>query len=154
MIVGYFILSIGCLFFFIASLPEIIDSVIIAEGISEENHSLNDKASGVFNGFVAFGAILAPIVGGSLSDAIGYQSSNDILALASCIYTVVFAAVSLSVYKKYKRMNTQHHHSVMKSDSSYRLKATSRSRRFDSSWAGRTDRVGSGEEAVSDGAGD
>ena len=28
LLVGYFLLSIGCLFFFIASLPEIIDSVI------------------------------------------------------------------------------------------------------------------------------
>lgn len=72
LIIGYFFLSIGCLFFFIASLPEIIDSVIIAENLESENHTLNDKASGIFNGFVAFGAIIAPIVGGSLSDSIGY----------------------------------------------------------------------------------
>ena len=92
------------MFFFIASLPEIIDSVIISEGLSEENHTLNDKASGIFNGFVAFGAIIAPIVGGSLSDAIGYQSSNDCLAGLSCAYTLAFVLVTAGTYRKYSRM--------------------------------------------------
>lgn len=86
-------MSIGCLFFFIASLPEIIDSVIIKENLGHDNHTLNDKASGIFNGFVAFGAILAPIVGGALSDSIHYQYSNDCLAMLSITYTMSFALV-------------------------------------------------------------
>lgn len=88
---GYTTLSIGCLFFFIASLPEIIDSVIQSEGLNEENDSLKDKASGIFNGFVALGAIIAPILGGVLSDSVGYRTTNDIMAVTSSAYTLAFA---------------------------------------------------------------
>lgn len=88
---GYTLLSIGCLFFFIASLPEIIDSIIKAEGLNEENDSLKDKAAGIFNGFVALGAIIAPVLGGALSDKVGYRQTNDIMAVTSSVYTFAFA---------------------------------------------------------------
>jgi len=93
-------LSIGCLFFFIASLPEIIDSVIIKEGIGEENHTLNDKASGIFNGFVAFGAIISPIIGSLMSDNIGYRYSNDVIGISSLTYTIAFLVVYLITAKQ------------------------------------------------------
>eukprot|EP00347_Sterkiella_histriomuscorum_P014772 403359588 len=138
LIIGYFLLSIGCLFFFIASLPEIIDSVIISEDLEEENHTLNDKASGIFNGFVAFGAIIAPIVGGTLSDAIGYPNSNDILALSSSSYTLAFVAVSAFAMRQPKNRlgggnNHGHHLSVMRSNSSYKFKNSVDTRRYGNS---------------------
>jgi len=100
LLIGYMALSIGCLFFFIASLPEIIDSVIIKEGIGEENHTLNDKASGIFNGFVAFGAIISPIIGGLMSDNIGYRYSNDVIGISSLTYTIAFLVVYLITAKQ------------------------------------------------------
>ena len=92
-------LSIGCLFFFIASLPEIIDSVKLKQGIVGENHLLNDKASGIFNGFVAFGAIISPMIGGFLSDNIGYRYTNDSFACLSLVYTAIFGLVYMMAPK-------------------------------------------------------
>ncbi|CDW74258.1 permeases of the major facilitator superfamily [Stylonychia lemnae] len=93
--------------------------------VREENHTLNDKASGIFNGFVAFGAIIAPIVGGSLSDSIGYQSSNDALAFLSSAYTVSFILVWFFTRKQDQ---FEHLPSVMRSvqgdNSSYRMKSS------------------------------
>ena len=120
MLVGYTTLSVGCLFFFIASLPEIIDSVILKEGIKEGNHTLNDKASGIFNGFVAFGAIISPIIGGLMSDNIGYRYSNDVIAISSSAYTVAFLTVYLLTAKQKSASGIDHKYSVMRRHSTYR----------------------------------
>jgi hypothetical protein len=61
-------MAVGCLFFFIPSLPEVIDAVRIKEGFTEENEILNDKVSGLYGSFYSFGAIIAPILGGILRD--------------------------------------------------------------------------------------
>lgn len=103
---GYMMLAVGCLFFFIASLPEIIDSVVQSEGIIGENHLLNDRASGIFNAFVAFGAIISPIIGGHLSDTIGFRSSNDSIAILSCTYSIAYAVVWFFT-RKNMRLNKQ-----------------------------------------------
>lgn len=66
LILGYSIMSVGFLFFFIPSLPEILDSVRIKEGISEDNDLLNDKGAGLYNAFYSMGAIIAPVLGGIL----------------------------------------------------------------------------------------
>ena len=109
LLTGYALLSVGCLFFFIASLPEIIDSVIQFEDVNPEDHQLNDMASGIFNGFFAFGAIIAPILGGVLKDALGYRYANDTIAIISCVFTVIFVLVYIFGPKpKYRRL-----HSVM-----------------------------------------
>lgn len=101
---GYGTLSVGCLFFFIASLPEIIDSVLLMERVRADDHVLNDKASGIFNGFTAFGAILAPVLGGYLNDEIGYRYANDSVACLSVMFTIAFILVyMLSPKPKYPR---------------------------------------------------
>ena len=97
-------MSIGCLFFFIASLPEIIDSVLVMERVRADDHVLNDKASGIFNGFTAFGAIIAPVVGGFLNDEIGYRYANDSVGCISVLYTLFFMLVYVFAPKpKYPR---------------------------------------------------
>ena len=90
---GYSVLSVGCLFCFVASLPEIIDSMLLMERLRADDHILNDKASGIFNGFSSFGAILAPILGGFLTDSIGYRYANDSVACFSCLFTLIFVSV-------------------------------------------------------------
>ena len=68
-----------------------------------ENHLLNDIASGIFNAFVAFGAIISPVIGGHLSDTIGFRSSNDSIAILSCSYSIAFAVVWFLTRKKLSR---------------------------------------------------
>lgn len=61
-------MALGCLLFFIPSLPEVIEAVRLKERFSEDNEILSDKASGIYNSFYSFGAIIAPIMGGFLND--------------------------------------------------------------------------------------
>ena len=79
-LVGYSIIALGGLFFFIPSLPEIINAVSHKEKIPEDDEILNDKAAGIFNCFYSLGAIIAPILGGVLNDSIEYRSTNDVMA--------------------------------------------------------------------------
>src|SRR6202000_1437134 len=67
--IGYCLIALGALFFDIVALPEVISSVALQEGIDEKNDSLNDKAAGIFNCFYSLGAIIAPILGGVLTDS-------------------------------------------------------------------------------------
>lgn len=51
---------------------------------------MKDKAAGIFNAFYSFGAILAPIMGGFLNDLIDYRSTNDVMAIMSIVFTILF----------------------------------------------------------------
>ena len=83
-------MSLGCLFFFIPSLPEVIDSVHLKEGIAISDPTLNDKASGIYNAFYFLGAILAPILGGLMNDQVGYRETNDIMLLVAVLFSVAY----------------------------------------------------------------
>jgi hypothetical protein len=71
-LIGYSILAVGCLFFFIPSLPEVILSVHLATGINLDDAFLNDKAAGIYNTFYYTGSIIGPPLGGGLNDLIGF----------------------------------------------------------------------------------
>lgn len=90
LLVGYSLLALGNLFFFIPSLPEVLESVRRKERISSQNHLLNDKASGIYNAFYAVGAIFAPITGGFLKDRIGYRETNDTIACLSAFFALIY----------------------------------------------------------------
>jgi MFS family permease len=75
--------------------------------VSPEDYTLNDKASGIFNSFMAFGAIIAPVLGGFLTDHIGYRYANDFVAIMASGYTVTFILVYLLCRKvKYPEKKT------------------------------------------------
>ena len=82
-LLGYSILATGCLFFFIPSLPEVLQSVHLATGINLDDHLLNDKAAGIYNTFFYLGSIIGPPLGGVMKDWIGYRSTNDVMAIFS-----------------------------------------------------------------------
>ena len=84
---GYSLLSFGCLYFFIPSLPEVIKSVHLATGLNLSDPILNDKAAGIYNTFYNMGSILAPPIGGALNDWIGYRSTNDVMAVTCLVFT-------------------------------------------------------------------
>ena len=87
---GFTFLSIGCLLFFIPSLPEIINSVHFKEKIKLDDPTLNDKASGIYNSFYFLGSIIAPILGGMLNDHIGFRSTNDVMMAIGLTFTVIY----------------------------------------------------------------
>lgn len=89
-IAGYALLAVGCLFFFLPSLPEVLKSVHLATGINLDDQMLNDKASGIYNTFYYLGSIMAPPIGGALNDSIGYRSTNDLMALVTFLFTLAY----------------------------------------------------------------
>lgn len=100
-LVGYSTIALGGLFFFIPSLPEIINSVSHKERIPETNDQLNDKAAGIFNCFYSLGAIIAPIGGGLLNDTIGYRYTNDVMACLVLVFLLTYV-LSNTERKEYK----------------------------------------------------
>ena len=103
MIGGICLLGVAISLIFVPLLSEIIESVQEKENLPE-NPSLNDKASAVFNAAYATGCIIGPIIGGCLSDAVGFRQTCDIMALASggfaCIY--FFGNILPNCFKKKK----------------------------------------------------
>ena len=89
-LIAYCGLSVGCLFFFIPSLPETIDSVHLKLGVPLNDPVLNDKASGIYNAFYFLGAIIAPPLGGLLNDYIDFRKTNDVMAIFSFIFTISY----------------------------------------------------------------
>jgi len=49
----------------------------------KDNNILNDKASGLFNTFNAIGSIIAPVLGGTLNECVGFRTTCDIMAVSS-----------------------------------------------------------------------
>jgi hypothetical protein len=89
MIGGICLLGVAISLIFVPLLSEIIDAVQEKEGI-QDNPSLNDKASAMFNAAYATGCILGPIIGGCLSDEMGFRRTCDVMALCSCGFAVIY----------------------------------------------------------------
>lgn len=56
---------------------------------------LNDKASGIFNTSYAIGCIVAPILGGALNTAVGFEKTCDILACSSLAFAVIYFFINI-----------------------------------------------------------
>lgn len=73
-----------------------------AEGITltEANlSSVGDKASALFNICLALGNIIAPLLGGALMDAVGFNTSADIMS--GCLLALfVFYVLVMIVFMK------------------------------------------------------
>lgn len=91
---GYTLLVAVSAFFFIPGLPEVIDVISRKENIDARNEQLNDKASGIYNAFYSFGSITAPIIGGALTDAIGFRSACDINGFVCLAFFFIYAVTN------------------------------------------------------------
>jgi len=89
MIGGICLLGVAISLIFVPLLSEIIEAVQEKEGLGE-NPILNDKASAVFNASYATGCVIGPIIGGCLSDAVGFRKTCDIMAFASCGFAAIY----------------------------------------------------------------
>lgn len=66
------------------------------EGI-RSNNDLNDKASGIYNVAYASGTILAPNIGGILTDTYDFQTMCDVLACFSLCFSIIFLFANVGV---------------------------------------------------------
>jgi MFS family permease len=83
-------------FIFVPLLPEILYVVGTEEGLSN-NNDLNDKASGIYNVAYASGTILAPNIGGILTDLYGFRYMCDTLAIFSFCFSIIFLFANVGV---------------------------------------------------------
>jgi MFS family permease len=83
-------------FIFVPLLPEILYVVSTEEGLDNSNE-LNDKASGIYNVAYASGTILAPNIGGILSDAYGFRVMCDCLAIFSLTFSIIFLFANVGI---------------------------------------------------------
>lgn len=90
-------------FIFTPLLPEILYVVAKEEGLTKDDHLLNDTASGLYNVAYSSGTIIATILGGALNDAVGFRYTCDIMALMSACFTVIFffGNVGIDVFKNF-----------------------------------------------------
>jgi len=86
---GLGLLGVACSVIFVPLLSEIIEGVQEKEGIGE-SAELNDKAAGLFNTAYAIGCIIAPILGGYLNEAYGFQKTCDIMAICSFVFGIFY----------------------------------------------------------------
>jgi len=89
MLGGMCLLGISVSLIFVPLLSEIIESVMEKEGC-DENPSLNDKASAMFNAAYATGCIVAPIIGGALNSSYGFRNTCDVMAFASATIAIIY----------------------------------------------------------------
>jgi MFS family permease len=100
-------------FIFVPLLPEILYVVSTEEGLDNSNE-LNDKASGIYNVAYASGTILAPNIGGLLSDAYGFRVMCDCLAIFSATFSIIFLFANVGIrtlcdIKPDPRLEEPHH---------------------------------------------
>jgi MFS family permease len=93
---GYTLTAFGSLFFWIPSLPEVIDSYKIKYNIVEEDELLNDKASGIYSAFYSLGAVIAPIIGGIINDHLDFRLTNDIMAILCFVFLLIYGIFNVS----------------------------------------------------------
>lgn len=68
----------------------IIDSVREKEQIFGKSEILQDKTSAIFNMCFAFGSVLAPILGGVISDLVGFEHTCDIMMVLAFAFGAFF----------------------------------------------------------------
>lgn len=60
-----------------------------------KNSSFNDKAAGVYNFCFALGTIIAPNIGGVLSDTLGFRYMCDTMAILMLFFGFVFFFINI-----------------------------------------------------------
>ena len=111
LLVGYALLSLGLLFYFLPAIPEIIQSVSIQTGVAIDDPLLNDKTSGIYHCIYNLGAIVAPPIGGALNDSIGFRKTNDLMALLSFTFFIIYLTFNYFLCQKPIKLPKDRFHS-------------------------------------------
>jgi MFS family permease len=95
-IMGLALNGISISFIFVPLLPEILYVVGTEENLEGDNE-LNDKASGIYNVAYASGTILAPNIGGVLTDIFGFRLMCDFLWIFSLAFSTFFLFANVGI---------------------------------------------------------
>lgn len=101
-VVGFIFLGAMEAFIFVPLMPVLIDALKTNDHIEleEEDESLSDQASSLFQAAQAVGCIFGPIVGGVLNDMVRFQSTCDIMAVTCMIYAAGLYLVMMDGWSK------------------------------------------------------
>jgi MFS family permease len=102
MLPGNVMLGISYAIMLVPMIAEIIEAVKEKEQVNSDDEvsigKISDLASGLFGCFNAFGNFCAPIIGGFISEKVGFRSTCDIIALSSIIYGLIYLGVNTVPY--------------------------------------------------------
>ena len=91
---GLFLDGFFAAFVFVCVIPGVIEEINESRknqnGEENDDDQINDKASGLYNVAYALGGAISPVMGGGLYDAIGFQSTADVMALVAIVFTLLF----------------------------------------------------------------
>ena len=88
---GFGLIGLSLAFVTIPVIPEVLDTV--TEMYHKENIAsakLNDRVAGLNATFLGLGQMIAPILGGSLVDSLGFKAATDTIAICSLFVAVVY----------------------------------------------------------------
>ena len=72
----------------IPGLPEMVESTIpLYPGQERE---VNNLSSGIYNSFLGFGQVIAPIYGSFIVEAVGFRMGADIVAILCFVFSALY----------------------------------------------------------------
>ena len=72
----------------IPGLPEMVESTL--PHFPGQETTVNDLSSGIFNAFLGFGQVLAPMYGSTSKKMLGFRLTCDIVALICLVFGVMY----------------------------------------------------------------
>ena len=72
----------------IPGLPEMVESTI--PEFPGQERDINNLSSGLYNSFLGFGQVLAPIYGSFVTDAVGFRKTADIAAMICFAFALAY----------------------------------------------------------------
>ena len=73
----------------IPGLPEMVESMK-PKFPKEQERQVNDYSSGIFNSFLGFGQVLAPMYGSTVTEALGFRWTTDIVAIICFVFGIIY----------------------------------------------------------------
>lgn len=116
---GFALIGFSLAFVTIPVIPEVLDSV--TEQYRKENFAsatLNDRVAGLNASFLGIGQMIAPLLGGSLVEGMGFKAATDTIGLLSLFvaafyFSLVIMPIHMSELKtqlNFKQMKSEEDH--------------------------------------------
>ena len=89
MAIGQALVGIFTATMMIPGLPEMVESMK-PKFPKEQERQVNDYSSGIFNSFLGFGQVLAPMYGSTVTANYGFRLTSDIVAIICFVFGLVY----------------------------------------------------------------
>ena len=87
--VGQALVGIFTATMMIPGLPEMVEAMK-PKFPKEQERLVNDYSSGIFNSFLGFGQVLAPIYGSTVTASLGFRLTADIVAIICFVFGILY----------------------------------------------------------------